>query len=250
MRQNAFTLIELLVVVAIIALLISILLPSLARARETGRRAVCGANQRQIFTLALMYSSANRGDFISTNYEEDITGAAGRGNHIPWLGRTAMHYFVPSFDPYAPNDSASLTEVTNPDERILYCPNRTSNWRLDYRRSYGTRTGYYIVFGHYGVKYPAPNPWVSTLNLADPTDGVSTIVMADINEQNTGTPVVTSGSHGPTDIIIDTNALTAPEADIQGSNIAYIDGSVRWKNIAEQLKHKPTRESVLRYGWW
>ncbi len=52
---RAFTLIELLVVVAIIALLMSILLPTLTRAREQARTAKCLANMRQVTQAGLTY---------------------------------------------------------------------------------------------------------------------------------------------------------------------------------------------------
>jgi prepilin-type N-terminal cleavage/methylation domain-containing protein len=60
-RRRAFSLVELLVVVAILTLLIAILLPSLAAARESGRASVCMSNLRQAFTACRMYADANRG---------------------------------------------------------------------------------------------------------------------------------------------------------------------------------------------
>ena len=59
-RSKGFTLIELLVVVAIIALLVSMLLPTLSRARELARRAICRTNQKGIGTAIEMYKNQNK----------------------------------------------------------------------------------------------------------------------------------------------------------------------------------------------
>ena len=61
-RVRAFTLVELLVVIGIIALLISILLPSLTRARQMANLIYCQSNLRQIGQLMSIYASQNNGD--------------------------------------------------------------------------------------------------------------------------------------------------------------------------------------------
>src|SRR5579875_3200813 len=62
-RRRAFTLIELLVVVAIIALLIAILLPSLGKARELSNRSYCAANCRGVMQSLNVYATDNSDAF-------------------------------------------------------------------------------------------------------------------------------------------------------------------------------------------
>ena len=72
--KRAFTLIELLVVVAIIATLISILLPSLNMARKSARTVKCLSNTKQWGAGTLMWSDDNRGDLPWDGTREDDIG--------------------------------------------------------------------------------------------------------------------------------------------------------------------------------
>jgi prepilin-type N-terminal cleavage/methylation domain-containing protein/prepilin-type processing-associated H-X9-DG protein len=63
-RRRGFTLVELLVVIGIIALLISILLPALSKAKEASRVAKCLSNLRQMGMAAASYTTENKGYLV------------------------------------------------------------------------------------------------------------------------------------------------------------------------------------------
>jgi prepilin-type N-terminal cleavage/methylation domain-containing protein/prepilin-type processing-associated H-X9-DG protein len=66
-RPAAFTLVELLVVIGIIAVLVGLLLPSLARARENARRTQCLSNLRQLGAGMMMYAQEHKGRLPNSN---------------------------------------------------------------------------------------------------------------------------------------------------------------------------------------
>jgi len=83
-RSKAFTLVELLVVVAIIALLVSILLPTLGRARELARQSVCATNVKGVSTGFVMYTNQNNDKYpnLLTKYAGALTQGTTCGNLI------------------------------------------------------------------------------------------------------------------------------------------------------------------------
>ena len=121
--NNAFTLIELLVVIAVIAILAAMLLPTLGRAKEAGRAAVCGSNLRQIALAAASYSLDNKSklpEFLV--WLHALQGDAASGQLYPYL-KSKDIYFCPTdkitYKP-GPNTGTSFRD-----------PNRASSYTMN-----------------------------------------------------------------------------------------------------------------------
>lgn len=130
-RRRGFTLIEVLVVVAIIALLVAILLPSLSAAREQARRAVCLSNKKQIALALGSYMSANDGYFPGPNTTGyTISETKGYIPNMPGgkmpVGKTAptynMSWVPPLFGETLDFPSDRLGRYRASAEGYLQCP--------------------------------------------------------------------------------------------------------------------------------
>jgi prepilin-type N-terminal cleavage/methylation domain-containing protein len=135
-RKRGFTLIELLVVIAIIGLLISILLPSLRRAREESRTTVCLSNLKQLTQSFFLYAE----EYGS------IPGAWWQGPiDCDWSGYNNAKYRA-NPDAYDhPMETSVLFPFMSRVDEILECPTaqRLANKFYDYTmiiRMAGART--------------------------------------------------------------------------------------------------------------
>jgi prepilin-type N-terminal cleavage/methylation domain-containing protein len=145
MRRRGFTLIEVLVVVAIIALLIAILLPSLARAREVTKRTVCLHNLKMLGQCWQIYHTENKGALIGANADpnEDTDPAYLRSNPpgwVKWIGTS------PTLQPVATQiwalQKGALFKYAHFVE-IYHCPSVQKNEIRTYSMNWG-------ICGHQG----------------------------------------------------------------------------------------------------
>jgi prepilin-type N-terminal cleavage/methylation domain-containing protein/prepilin-type processing-associated H-X9-DG protein len=230
LRRKGFTLVELLVVIGIIALLISILLPSLNRARETANRVKCGSNMRQIGQAILLYANENKGAYPRTRYNS--TGNT-TGNFDTVNANTAQDPFI---NQVVDNDVIKamflLIRTQDITPEVFVCP--SSN---DEKDIYGTAAGISAQCKVSFTKkeclsYSMANPYPDTsavnnsykLNV---TTGAEFAICADKNpggatNYSLATATETSSSK-------DMQLANSPNHQGQGENVLYGDGHAEFQ---------------------
>jgi prepilin-type N-terminal cleavage/methylation domain-containing protein/prepilin-type processing-associated H-X9-DG protein len=153
---EGFTLVELLVVIGIIALLISILLPALGKARDSANRAACGSNLHQIGLMLLIYAQDNKGSFPRTYWLQDFSYNSS-SDHT-WVGIRAFTNPV-ALDPFynsEGNNAWNGDNITNNpgDPKARVGDNDITAPLFLLIRNYNLNPGVFICPGRAGMYYP------------------------------------------------------------------------------------------------
>lgn len=141
-RNAAFTLVELLVVVAVLGILMSLLLPSLARAKGKAQTTACMNNQRQLGLAWLMYAHENR-DRLAYNLGGLQRESVAPNDSRNWVNGVMSWELESDNTNYSLILDSSLAPFTSKTARLYKCPSdqalsdiqRSAGWK-ERTRSY------------------------------------------------------------------------------------------------------------------
>ncbi|MCM8536005.1 MAG: prepilin-type N-terminal cleavage/methylation domain-containing protein [Lentisphaeraceae bacterium] len=215
--MRKFSLLEMLVVIAVIAILVSLLLPSLSKARLVATKAVCLSNEKQIYTLLQQNIRNTDGYFL---YDDDLV--AGHGSW-PW--------------DVTKGDFRSLGITEEPNKDLWVCP-LNEEQRVDSIWNYSKNTNIHItgyMFMHERPTSPMrqnDDLWTGKVMLVDNPD--EKVLLSDIVIDNHSLKSNSSGNKYRTSHV---------KMGIYDANSAYVDGHAK-------LRRWTTLRNRFEKFWW
>jgi prepilin-type N-terminal cleavage/methylation domain-containing protein/prepilin-type processing-associated H-X9-DG protein len=271
-KKRGFTLVELLVVIAVIALLLSILMPVLRKAKDGAMRILCGNHIKNVMLGMMMYADTHNNKIPyanAANWPWDVDRSIvtellkSMGTDVSTIVTPAVPppfstpFYVPvefSTNFYCPAN-ARKTRYQASEWNCPWLDRRVLGYAFIWKAPWNTTPPMAILGTVNGVSAPDPSKkWVDRTDMPQASEAelVMDATLCDRGDDHVLYPqgnfgVIITGSN-PLGIPDNSNHLIT-DAKVSGGNIGFADGHVEWRPFTEMM-HRINKGAGKGPIWW